>query len=69
MHWECQRDGCEVWRHDAIDHNGGLLTRKYDYPAWYKVEADERPSADELRLWVAKRPTDRRTKGRGRGAA
>lgn len=53
MHFECQRPGCEVWRHDAINRYGELLARCYDYPGWYGLDTDEeRPTAAELRLWM-----------------
>lgn len=56
LHYECQRPGCEVWRHDAIDGTGYLLARKYERPDWYELDADEeRPTADELRLWMHRR--------------
>lgn len=52
LHYECQRPGCEVWRHDAIDSSGYLAARFYDYPDWYNMTEDERPSTEELRLWM-----------------
>lgn len=52
MHFECQQDGCEVWRHDAIDRNWNVIARKYDYPDWYKMTDDDRPSREQIRRWM-----------------
>lgn len=43
---------CTTERHDIIQghSNGDLLSRKYHYPDGYKVQRDERPSIEELRV-------------------
>lgn len=53
-HWCCQK--CTAYRSDGIDANGGLLVRRYKWPEGYlRTKDEERPTSDELRLWVAKR--------------
>lgn len=52
LHYECQRPGCEVWRHDAVDSFGELIPggREYDWPEWYALDEDERLTTAEYRL-------------------
>jgi hypothetical protein len=53
-HWRCE--ACGTVRHDGIDRMGGLLVRRYEYPDGYRLDTDEeRPTADDLRLWMIKR--------------
>lgn len=54
MHWRCET--CGTVRHDGIDALGGLLVRRYEYPDGYRLDTgEERPTADDLRLWMIKR--------------
>jgi hypothetical protein len=53
IHLRCPR--CGTVRHDALDVHGELLTRKYEYPDEYKMDQDDRPTSDQLRLWMLKR--------------
>lgn len=54
LHLLCET--CGTVRHDACDTNGGVMTRRYEYPDGYcYTEEEERPSSDELRLWMIKR--------------
>lgn len=54
MHWRCET--CGTVRHDGLDRNGGLMVRRYEYPDGYRLDTDEeRPTADDLRLWMIKR--------------
>jgi hypothetical protein len=54
LHWRCE--ACHTVRHDAIDRVGGLLARRYEYPDGYRLDTDEeRPTADDLRMWMIKR--------------
>lgn len=53
-HFVCVK--CGTTRHDAISATGGLMLRRYYYPEGYLLSGDEaRPTADELRLWIARR--------------
>lgn len=58
LHFECQQDGCEVWRHDHIDSRGNLVGRHYDYPDWYHLDEDERPTTEDYRLLMAKKQVE-----------
>jgi hypothetical protein len=43
-------------RHDAFETNGELATRKYEPPeGYYLTKTEEKPSTEELRLWMLKR--------------
>lgn len=53
IHLRCPR--CGTTRHDALDVHGELLTRKYEYPDEYKMDRDERPTAEQLRMWIYKK--------------
>lgn len=53
IHLRCLR--CGTVRHDALDSRGELLTRRYEYPDEYRMDIDERPTGDQLRLWMLKR--------------
>lgn len=54
VHWRCET--CQTVRHDGLDQMGGLLVRRYEYPDGYRLDTDEeRPTADDLRLWMIKR--------------
>lgn len=54
LHLKCLR--CTMARHDAFESNGTLATRKYDPPEGYYLKgAEEKPTTEELRLWVLKR--------------
>jgi hypothetical protein len=59
LHFECRRDGCEVWRHDAVDSAGELLTggRSYDWPDWYKLDEDEQLTTAQYRLLMVTKQT------------
>lgn len=53
-HWRCEK--CGTRRNDAVTANGGLITRRYEYPDGYLYgKEEERPTSDELRLWMVKR--------------
>lgn len=45
---------CGMWRHDTIGTYGQLVTRNYDQPDGYHMDADDQPSGDDLRLAVLK---------------
>lgn len=53
IHLRCPR--CATVRHDALDVHGELISRKYDYPDEYKMDRDDRPTGDELRMWIFKK--------------
>lgn len=56
LHFQCQRPGCGVWRHQAIDYNGYVMLTNYDgYPPDYKVSQSSRPTNEQIRLWRLKR--------------
>jgi hypothetical protein len=48
----CVRCGTE--RHDIIDANGDVSSRKYYYPDGYKMTRDERPTRPQFRLLLLK---------------
>lgn len=53
-HFVCKQ--CQTRRHDAVNRFGGLVSRRYEYVDDYRLGRDEeRPTADELRLWMMKR--------------
>jgi hypothetical protein len=58
FHFRCIRCGTE--RHDTIDSLGELSTRRYVYPDEYRLEADDRPTTQELRLLYADELKSRR---------
>ena len=47
---KCLRCGTE--RFDLVDARGVLISRHYDYAADYVTKGDDRPSTEELRLFV-----------------
>lgn len=53
FHLRCVR--CGTIRHDALDSRGQLMTRRYEYPDEYRMQGEERPTSDDLRLWMFKR--------------
>lgn len=54
LHWRCET--CGTVRHDGLSGTGELWARRYEYPDGYKLDTDEeRPTADDLRMWLIKR--------------
>jgi hypothetical protein len=41
---------CTTERHDLIDSIGRVSSRRYIYPEEYAIEAEEKPTRDQLRL-------------------
>lgn len=62
LHLECLR--CPTLRHDSFDTNGHLQHRKYDYPDDYRMDEEERPTQEQLRLWMMKKSMAQFKKGR-----
>lgn len=61
IHLECYR--CGTQRHIAIDHTGGILASRYEWPDWYRRGGtEERLTGDELRLWQARQALHSRRK-------
>lgn len=53
MHWRCIR--CTMVRRDLVSSvTGDLLSRSYYQPEGYKMTAEERPRAIDLRLMAVK---------------
>jgi hypothetical protein len=50
FHLLCTR--CGTTREDVFNYYGALEDRDYKWPEGYKLAADERPNADELRVSV-----------------
>lgn len=54
LHLRCI--SCGAIRSDGLNRYGGLVARRYQYPDGYLMDkAEERPSADDLRLWMYKK--------------
>lgn len=64
FHVRCETCGTE--RHDAFMKDGELDIRRYDYPDGYRYDEDEeRPTLQDIRLWMVKR--NRAMMGKRRG--